>query len=144
MLFRSIQAREQIRLGFIKVRRWEVTAPAQAQEARARLDVIATGAGQVDLAQAAFGGLAHAIGLAGQVYPGRDGRARRKRLELVAGGEFTDGSGAHHAVTHSVHAASHAAVSAAVHAATHAAVSAAHSAHSASAGGHGGGGGGHH
>lgn len=143
----AIHAREQTRLGFIKVRRWEVTDPARAQDARARLDAIAAGTGEVDLAQAAFGGLAHAIGLAGHLYPGRDGRPRRKRLETVAGGEYTEAAGApgaHHAVTHSVHAASHAAVSAAVHSATHAAVSAAHSAHSASASGHGGGGGGGH
>jgi len=142
----TVRKQEQTRLGFIKVRRWEVTDPARAQDARARLDAIAAGTGQVDLAQAAFGGLAHAIGLPGQLYPGRDGRDRRKRLELVADGQFTDSTGdpgAHHAVGHSVHAASHAAVSAAVHSATHAAVSAAHSAHSAG-GGHGGGGGGHH
>jgi hypothetical protein len=143
----TISEQQQTRLGFIRVRRWQVTDPARAQDARARLDAIAAGTGQVDLAQAAFGGLAHAIGLAARLYPGRDGRARRKRLELVADGEFTksaEGPGAHHAVAHSVHAASHAAVSAAVHSATHAAVSAAHSAHSAAASGHGGGGGGHH
>ena len=146
----AIQAQEQTRLGFIRVRRWQVTDPARAQEARARLDAIARGTGQVDLVQAAFGGLAHAIGLAGRLYPGRDGRATRKRLERVADGQFTAdspgpagaaGAAAHHAAHHAAHAASHAAVSAAVHAATHAAVSAAHSAASA---GHGGGGGGHH
>jgi hypothetical protein len=103
----------------------------------------------VDLGQAAFGGLAHAIGLAGRLYPGRDGRDRRKRLELVADGGLTAGPDgpaphAHHAVSDSVHAASHAAVSAAVHSATHAAVSAAHSAHAAGSGGHGGGGHGGH
>jgi hypothetical protein len=143
-----IQAQQQTRLGFIRVTRWQITDPARVTGARARLDAIAQGTGQVDLAQAAFGGLAHAIGLAGQLYPGRDGRDRRKRLERVADGDLTAGPDgpaqhAHHAVSHSVHAASHAAVSAAVHAATHAAVSAAHSAHSAGSGGHGGGGG-HH
>jgi len=144
-----LRAEQQTRLGFIRVTRWQVTDTARAAGARARLDAIAQGTGPVDLGQAAFGGLAHAIGLAGRLYPGRDGRDRRKRLELVADGGLTagpDGPGqhAHHAVSHSVHAASHAAVSAAVHSATHAAVSAAHSAHSAGAGGHGGGGHGGH
>jgi hypothetical protein len=135
----AITVQEQTRLGFIRVRRWQVTDPARAQAARARLDAIARGTGEVDLAQAAFGGLAHAIGLAGGIYRGKDGRAARKRLELVADGDLT-AAPAGHAAHHAVHAASHAAVSAAVHSATHAAVSAAHSA----GGGHGGGGGGHH
>jgi len=143
-----IQRQEQTRLGFIRVTRWQVTGPPRAAGARARLDAIAQGTGQVDLGQAAFGGLAHAIGLAGRLYPGRDGRDRRKRLELVADGGLTAGPDgpaqhAHHAVSHAVHAASHAAVSAAVHSATHAAVSAAHSAHAAHSAGGGHGGGGH-
>ena len=140
-----IRAEQQTRLGFIRVIRWQITDTARVADARARLDAIAQGTGPVDLGQAAFGGLAHAIGLAGRLYPGRDGRGRRKRLELVADGGLTagpDGPAQHaqHAVSHSVHAASHAAVSAAVHSATHAAVSAAHSAHSAasSGGGHAG------
>ena len=135
----AIIAQEQTRLGFIRVRRWQVTDPARAQAARARLDAIARGTGEVDLAQAAFGGLAHAIGLSGSLYPGKDGRAARKRLEAVADGGVT-AEPAGHAAPHAVHAASHAAVSAAVHSATHAAVSAAHSAHSASSGHAGGGG----
>jgi len=139
-----IRAERRTMLRFIPVTRWRITDPARVADARARLDAIATGTGQVDLAQAAFGGLAHAIGLSGRLYPGREGRGPRKRLEQVAKGDLTaapDLSTAHHAVSSSVHAASHAAVSAAVHSATHAAVSAAHSAGS---GGHGGGGGGHH
>jgi hypothetical protein len=141
----AIRAEQQTRLGFIRVTRWQVTDPARLAAARARLDGIAQGTGQVDLAQAAYGGLAHAIGLAGKLYPGRDGRAQRKRLDMVAAGDLTaDTPGPAAAAHHAVHAASHAAVHAAVHAATHAAVSAAHSAHSAGAGGHGGGGGGHH
>ena len=137
-----IRAEQQTRLGFIRVIRGQITDTARVADARARLDAIAQGTGPVDLGQAAFGGLAHAIGLAGRLYPGRDGRDRRKRLELVAEGGLTAGPDvpaqhAHHAVPHSVHAASHAAVSAAVHSATHAAVSAAHSAHAAGAG-HGG------
>jgi hypothetical protein len=133
-----ITAHEHTRLGFIRMRRWQVTDLARAQAARARLDAIARGTGEVDLAQAAFGGLAHAIGLAGGLYPGKDGRAARKRLEVVAEGDLT-AAPAGHAAHHAVHAASHAAVSAAVHSATHAAAAAAHSA----GGGHGGGGG-HH
>ena len=142
-----LRRQEQTRLGFIRVTRWQVTDPARAAGPRGRLDAIAQGTGQVDLGQAAFGGLAHAIGLAGRLYPGRDGRDRRKRLGLVADGGLTAGPDgpaqhAHHAVPHAVHAASHAAVSAAVHSATHAAVSAAHSAHAthSAGGGHGGGG----
>jgi len=141
----AIQRQEQTRLGFIRVTRWQITDPARAEDARARLDAIARGTGQVDLGQAAFGGLAHAIGVAGQLYPGRDGRGPRKRLAQVADGQFTaDVPGPAGQAGHAAHAASHAAVSAAVQSATHAAVSAAHSAHSASSGGHGGGGGGHH
>ena len=135
----AITAQEQTRLGFIRMRRWQVTDPARAQAARARLDAIARGTGEVDLAQAAFGGLAHAIGLPGRLYPGKNGRAARKRLEVVADGDVT-AAPAGHAAHHAVHAASHAAVSAAVHSATHAAAAAAHSA----GGGHDGGGGGHH
>ena len=140
----ALQRQDGTRLGFIRVTRWLVTDTARVTDARARMDAIAQGTGQVDLGQAAFGGLAHAVGLSGRLYPGRDGRGRRKRLELVADGGLTAGpdgpaQDAHHAVSHSVHAASHAAVSAAVHSATHAAVSAAHSAHATASGGHGGG-----
>jgi len=138
-----VSAEQQTRLGFIRVTRWRISDPARVADARARLDAIAYGSGQVDLTQAAFGGLAYAIGLAGGLYPGRDKRALRKRFERIAAGELTAGADAGtvpHSASSSVHAASHAAVSAAVHSATHAAVSAAHSAHggAASGGGHGG------
>src|SRR6516162_11408842 len=63
----AIQRQEQTRLGFIRGTRWQITDPARAEDARARLDAIARGTGQVDLGQAAFGGLAHAIGVAGQL-----------------------------------------------------------------------------
>ena len=142
----AIYAEQQTRFGFLRVTRWRIADPAVVADARARLDAIAQGTGPVDLAQAAYGGLAHATGLAGRLYPGRENRALRKRLEQVAAGRFTAeqaGGGdltVPDAVSSSVHAASHAAVSAAVHSATHAAVSAAHSAHAAgeSGGGHGG------
>jgi len=138
-----VSAEQQTRLGFIRVTRWRISDPARVADARARLDAIAYGSGQVDLTQAAFGGLAYAIGLAGGLYPGRDKRALRKRFERIAAGEHTAGADAGtvpHSASSSVHAASHAAVSAAVHSATNAAVSAAHSAHggAASGGGHGG------
>src|SRR5262249_57789081 len=125
-----IQRQEQTRLGFIRVTRWQITDPARVADARARLDAIAKSTGQVDLSQAAFGGLAHAIGLAGRLYRGRDGRDRRKRLELVADGGLAagaDGAGqqAHHPASHSAHAACDPAVSAAVPPATRAAVAAA-------------------
>jgi hypothetical protein len=61
-------------------------------------------------ARPAYGGLAQATGLAARLYPGRDNRALRTRLEQVAEGRFTAGA-----------AASHAAVSAAVRAAVSAA-----------------------
>jgi hypothetical protein len=141
---------QRTRFGFIRVSRWQIADRGRVADARARLDATAQGTGPVDLAQAAFGGLAHGIGLAGRLYPGRENRALRKRLEQVAAGRFTAETAGDadltvpETVMSSVHAASHAAVSAAVHSATHAAVSAAHSAHvSAASGGHGGGGG-HH
>ncbi len=160
-------------LGLIPVSRWQVSDTAREAQVRARLDAIAGGTGQVDLADAAYGGLAHAMGLPTRLYPGIARSHLRSRLWEIANGAWTtgpadtgDGGGgdggasdaARHAAHHSAHAASHAAahaaVSAAVHsathaavsAATHAAVSAAHSAHSAHSGGHGAGvgHGGHH
>src|SRR5262245_15074544 len=131
----------------------------RAADARARLDAIALSSGPVDVTQAAYGGLAHATGLASLLYRGRDGRQARNRLAEVAKGA----SAAPDAVTRAasdaavraasdaaVQAANDAAVEAAVHAASTAAVHAAvHAAnHAAShaathAGGHAGGAGGH-
>ena len=105
-----IYPEQRTRFGFLRVTRWRVFDQARAADARARLDAIAAGTGQVDLAQAAYGGLAHATGLAGRLYPGRDNRALRQRLEQIAEGRFTAGA-----------AASHAAVSAALRAAVSAA-----------------------
>jgi len=42
--------------------RWLITDPARVADARGRLDAIALSPGQVDVAQAAFGGLAHPMG----------------------------------------------------------------------------------
>jgi hypothetical protein len=145
-------------LGLIPVTRWQVSDTAREAQVRARLDAIAGGTGQVDLADAAYGGLAHAMGLPARLYPGIARSDLRTRLWEIANGAWTtdpvgpgggDGGAsdaARHAAHHSAHAASHAATHAAVSAATHAALSAAHSAHSAHIGGHGAGGGhgGHH
>jgi Golgi phosphoprotein 3 (GPP34) len=128
--------------------RWRVANAPRLAEARARLDAVATSAGRIDLGQAAFGGLAHAIGLDTVLYPGWGNRAIRKRFQEVAKGQWTkpftldraagpervdigDAVGqasraAHHSATHAAaHAATHAATAAATHAATHAAVHAA-------------------
>jgi hypothetical protein len=169
----AIRLERRTLLGLIPAR-WQISDTAREAQVRARLDAIADGTGPVDLADAAYGGLAYAMGLPARLYPRITGRHQRRRLQEIATGAWTtgpagtgDGGGpdggasdaARHAAHHSAHAASHAAthaaVSAAVHsathaavsAATHAAVSAAHSAHSAHGGGHGGGGhggGGHH
>jgi len=128
--------------------RWRVADSTRLARARARLDAIATSAGRIDLGQAAFGGLAHAIGLDAVLYPGWGNRATRKRFQEVAKGQWTepftpdraappaevatgDAAGhasraAHHSASHAAtHAATGAATDAAVHAATHAATGAA-------------------
>lgn len=123
--------------------RWRVADASRLAMARARLDAIAGSAGRIDLGHAAFGGLAHAIGLDAALYPGWRNRAIRKRFQEVAQGDWTepftleraaepgDAAGqasraAHHSATHAAaHAATHAATQAATHAATHAAVHAA-------------------
>jgi hypothetical protein len=146
-------------LGIVPVTRWRVANSARLAEARARLDAIALSAGPVAVDEAAFGGLAHAIGLGALFYRGRDRRQERKRLEEVAAGNWsvravsaatsdraaTDplAGGAPVAADGSaIHAAHRAAVEAATAAAIHASVAAAH--HAASHGGGGGHGGGHH
>ena len=44
---------------------------------------------QVDIAQAAFGGLAYAIGLAVFLYPGKANRSVWQRLQQIAEGQWT-------------------------------------------------------
>jgi len=145
--------------------RLRLTDGGRAADARARLDAIALSSGPVDVTQAAYGGLAHATGLASLLYRGRDGRPARKRLaEVARGGAVTDAASvAPDAVTRAasdaavraasdaavqaandaaVQAATHAASTAAVHAAVHAANHAASHA-AAHSGGHAGGAGGH-
>jgi hypothetical protein len=149
--------------GLLGRRRWVVTAPERAQRARARLDAIAHSAGRVSLAQAAFGGLAHAVGLDRHLYPRFADRPLRWRLAEVGKGQSTpvtaavDAAGgaatasrmaATQAATQAatdaaIRAATDAAIQAAVQASTAAAISAAASA-SADAGGHAGGHAGHH
>ncbi len=69
--------------------RWLIADPARVADARARLDAIALSAGQVDVAQAAFGGLAHAISLDDFLYPGKANRSARERLDQIAKGQWT-------------------------------------------------------
>jgi hypothetical protein len=126
---------------------------------RAGLDAIALSAGTVDTAEAAYAGLAHAIGLGALLYRGRENQPARKRLEQIAKGQWPAdavtaanrdaaagaGAGAVTSLTTAtanqaaVHAAHQAAIAAAVEAATtaaiHAAVEAAH--HAATDGGAG-------
>ena len=141
--------------GFLGRRRWVVTAPERADRARARLDAIAQSAGPVSLAQAAFGGLAHAVGLDRHLYPRFADRPLRWRLAEVGKGQSmpvtaaVDAAGAAArassmaATQAATQAATDAAIQAAVQASTAAAISAAASA-SADAGGHAGGHAGHH
>jgi hypothetical protein len=129
-----------------------LTDAGRAAEARARLDAIALSSGPVDTTQAAYGGLAHATGLAGLLYRGRDGRPARQRLAEVAKGEQAATTAANAvdaanraatdaanrtATQAAVDAANAAAIHAAVHAANHAASHAAAHAGGAAAGGHG-------
>jgi hypothetical protein len=70
--------------------RHRIASPQRVAEARARLDVIAESAGiQVDIAQAAFGGLVHAVELDRVLYPGSAGRPLRKRLKEISAGKWT-------------------------------------------------------
>jgi hypothetical protein len=116
--------------------RHRIASPERVAEARARLDVIAESAGQqVDIAQAAFGGLAHAVELDRVLYPGLAGRAVRKRLKEIAAGQWTipapgalpgdTASAVLSAVTQAASDATSAATSAATQAATQAATDAA-------------------
>jgi len=141
--------------------RYFIADPGRVAAVRSRLDAIALSTGMVDVAGAAFGGLAHAIALDRVLYPGLAGRLVRKRLREMASGQWTtaavtqaaaEATGRAIAATDvasdaAAHAATHAATQAATHAATHAATQAAthaaiHAAHQA--GSHHGGAVGHH
>jgi hypothetical protein len=154
----TVRAERGQRLGFIPVTRWLIVDTARVAQARARLEAIATGNGAVSPDQAALAGLAGAIQVDREVFPGWGGAAARKRLRQAAKrepatsevtravGSAVNASAAavdaatSAAVDAAVSAATQAAVSAAVDAATHAAVAAATDAGAAG----GGGGGGHH
>jgi hypothetical protein len=112
---------------FLGQRRWQITDPDRVTRARRWLDTIASGDGHVDLTDAAFGGLAHAIGLDNHLYPGFGGHSQRKRLAQVARGQWTAAAvkGAVNAAGLSAMAATDAATQAAMNAATNAAMQAA-------------------
>ena len=84
-----IYPQQRTRFGVFRVTRWQIIDQGRAIDARTRLDAIAQGTAQVDLAGAAYGGLAHATGLAARTYPGRSSRALRRRLEQIAAGRLT-------------------------------------------------------
>jgi len=117
--------------GFLGRKRWVVTAPQRVEQARARLEAIAYSTGPVDLAQAAFGGLAHAVNLDGQLYPRFADRRLRRRLAEVGTGKWTRtavdavGSAAQASSAAAAQASSAAAAQAAAAAAADAAVQAA-------------------
>ena len=71
------------------ITRWRITQTGRLAEARQRLDLIACSAGPVGLSQAAYAGLACAIGLDHVLYPGRRQRAERDRLREIAAGQWT-------------------------------------------------------
>ena len=142
-------------LGLIASTRWYVVDAARQAAVRARLDEIARGSGPVDTAQAAFGGLVHAVQLDRVLYPGAGNKAVRDRLKQAArnaGATETDSVSAseaavadavirasREAVQASIDAAVHASIQASIDAAVSASTSAAHHA------GHSGGAvGGHH
>lgn len=118
--------------------RWQVADTDGLATARARLDAIAGGTGQVDLEQAAYGGLVHAVQLDRLLYRGWDNRAVRKRLKEIAQGKWTapatepapadaaDAAGQTEqaAISAATQAAIAVAIDAAVHAATAAAAAA--------------------
>lgn len=115
--------------GIFGRKRYTVTAPARLADARSRLDTIAQSEGQqVSTAEAAFGGLAHAIGLDRQLYPGFGARQVHKRLAQIAAGKWTapgPASTATSAATAAVDAAARASTDAATQAAMDAATRAA-------------------
>jgi hypothetical protein len=115
--------------GIFGRKRYTVTAPARLADARSRLDTIAQSEGQqVSTAEAAFGGLAHAIGLDRVLYPGFGARRVHKRLAQIGAGKWTapgPTSTATSAATAAVDAAARASTDAATQAATQAAMDAA-------------------
>jgi Golgi phosphoprotein 3 (GPP34) len=114
-------------IGRLGRKRWVVPPSRRADQARERLDAIAYSTGSVDLAQSAFGGLAHAVNLDGHLYPKFADRRLRRRLREVGSGQWTQD------VADAVSAAASAATDAATRAATEAAMRAAVDASTAAA-----------
>jgi hypothetical protein len=126
------------RFWFVRMVRWRIIDQAWAADARARLDEIALGTGPVGPAQAAYGGLAHATGLAGRLYFKKMAvherlRQLAKSQRIVQALRPPDEAGRDDEA-----ASVSAAISAAADWAIHAAVSAVESVHDS--GGHAGGG----
>jgi hypothetical protein len=111
--------------GFLGRMRWTVTAPERVERLRAQLDAIAESTGPVSLAQAAFGGLAHAVGLDRYLYPRFADRRLRWRLAEVGQGQAGPVTAAVDAADAAARASSAAAAEAATQAATRAATQAA-------------------
>ncbi|HEY3905543.1 MAG TPA: GPP34 family phosphoprotein [Streptosporangiaceae bacterium] len=118
-------------IGRLGRKRWIVPQSPRADQARERLDAIAYSTGSVDLAQSAFGGLAHAVNLDAHLYPKFADRRLRKRLREVGSGQWTQdvanavSSAASASTEAATRAATQAAMQAAVHASTAAAITAA-------------------
>ena len=126
--------------------RWRIVDVQRVTEARARLEAIAVPGAELDQAEAALGGLAHAIGLDAVLYPGWANRHVRKRFQQIARGQWVATAVSRSAAAGATQAAMAAATQAAMNAATQAAVQAATqaavdasvaAAHSAGAGAHG-------
>jgi len=153
-----IRAERRRILRMFPATRWYVVDAGRQAAARARLDEIARGSGPVDTAQAAFGGLVHAVQLDRVLYPGPAGKAMRDRLERAARSAATTGAeqpgapetslqAATDTVVRASQAAVQASIDAAVQASVRASIDAAVSASTSAAhhGGHSGGAvGGHH
>jgi Golgi phosphoprotein 3 (GPP34) len=155
-------------MGLFPGTRWVVVDTGRQAQVRARLDAIASGSvapGSLDSEQAAFAGLAGAIGLSALLYPGFAGAGARRNLkkaatrarsESPAADAVADAAAAADAAVraadHARDAAMRAAMNASVQAATDAAVAAsidaatqaAISASADAAAHHGGAAGGHH
>ena len=85
----AVRAEQGARLGFIPVTRWSIADAGRVADSSARLDAIARSTGQVDSAQAAYAGLAHAMGLDKQLYRGWANRHVRERLTQIAEGQWS-------------------------------------------------------